>query len=194
MKPAPPDHVADPVGRRGVLSGPNALTMLRLLLVPVFVVLMLPPADDAQRWWAAGVFVFASLTDVVDGEWARRTGQVTTFGKVVDPIADKALVGAALILLTVLGELPWWVAAVIIGREVAVTLLRFWVIRHGVIPASRGGKAKTIVQMIAITMYVVPLAIPVIAGLTMAVAVILTIVTGIDYVVRALRLRRAARA
>ena len=192
MKPAPPDHFADPVGRRGLLTGPNALTCLRLLLVPVFVVLLLPPADSADRWWAAAVFIVASLTDVVDGEWARRTGQVTTFGKVADPIADKALTGAALILLSALGDLPWWITIVVIGRELGVTLLRFWVIRHGVIPASHGGKAKTIAQMIAISLYVVPVSLPVIAPLAMAIAVILTVATGVDYVVRAIRLRRAA--
>lgn len=192
MKPAPPDHFADPVGRRGLLTGPNALTCLRLLLVPVFVVLLLPPADSADRWWAAAVFIVASLTDVVDGEWARRTGQVTTFGKVADPIADKALTGAALILLSALGDLPWWITVVVIGRELGVTLLRFWVIRHGVIPASRGGKAKTIAQMIAISLYVVPVSLPVVGPLAMAIAVILTVATGVDYVVRAIRLRRAA--
>jgi len=194
VKPPPPDHVADPIGRRGVLTGPNALTVLRLLLVPVFIGLMLPPAGSVDRWWAAAVFVIASLTDVVDGVWARRTNQVTTFGKVADPIADKALTGAALVLLSVLGDLTWWITAVIIVRELGVTALRFWVIRHGVIPASRGGKAKTIAQMIAITLYVVPVQVPFIAPLAMAVAVVLTVATGLDYVVRAVALRRAGRA
>lgn len=194
MKPPPPDHVADPVTRRGVLTGPNALTVVRLLLVPVFIVHMLPPTDPIDRWWAAAVFVVASLTDVVDGVWARRTNQVTTFGKVVDPIADKALTGSALILLSVLGDLAWWITAVIIVRELGVTVLRFWVIRHGVIPASRGGKAKTIAQMIAITLYVVPIQIPVVAPVAMAIAVGLTLATGIDYVARAMALRRRGRA
>lgn len=194
MKPPPPDHVADPVTRRGVLTGPNALTVVRLLLVPVFIVHMLPPTDPIDRWWAAAVFVVASLTDVVDGVWARRTNQVTTFGKVVDPIADKALTGSALILLSVLGDLAWWITAVIIVRELGVTVLRFWVIRHGVIPASRGGKAKTIAQMIAITLYVVPIQIPVVAPVAMAIAVGLTLATGVDYVARAMALRRRGRA
>lgn len=194
MKPPPPDHVADPVTRRGVLTGPNALTVVRLLLVPVFIVHMLPPTDPIDRWWAAAVFVVASLTDVVDGVWARRTNQVTTFGKVVDPIADKALTGSALVLLSVLGDLAWWITAVIIVRELGVTVLRFWVIRHGVIPASRGGKAKTIAQMIAITLYVVPIQIPVVAPVAMAIAVGLTLATGVDYVARAMALRRRGRA
>ncbi len=173
---------------------PNVLTALRLVAVPVLVWLLVMP--DA-RWWAALVFVAASATDLADGVIARRTGQVTVVGKVADPIADKALTGAALIGLSALGQLAWWITVVILVREVGVTLLRMWVIRHGVIPASRGGKLKTVAQMTAITMYLVPISATawVIASeLVMAVAVVLTVVTGVDYVVRALRLRRTAHA
>jgi CDP-diacylglycerol---glycerol-3-phosphate 3-phosphatidyltransferase len=140
------------------------------------------------------VFLFASITDFVDGDLARRRGQVTTFGKVADPIADKALTGAALIGLSVLGELPWWVTVVIVVREVGVTVLRFWVIEHGVIPASRGGKLKTLLQIVAILMYLWPLpdGADWIAESLMVVAVVVTVVTGVDYAVRAARLRRAA--
>ena len=145
--------------------------------------------------WSAAVFVAASLTDLVDGELARRQGQVTTFGKVADPIADKALTGTALVGLSYLGELPWWVTIVILVREIGVTLLRFWVIRRGVIPASRGGKAKTVAQMVAIFMYLLPLTGWLVTAreVVMGVAVLLTIGTGIDYVARAMRLRRAGR-
>jgi CDP-diacylglycerol--glycerol-3-phosphate 3-phosphatidyltransferase len=143
------------------------------------------------------VFALAIITDRYDGMIARRTGQVTEFGKLADPIADKALTGTALIGLSALGLLPWWVTWVILVREVGVTLLRFWVIRHGVIAASRGGKAKTVAQALAIGLYILPL-----TGLlatarwwVMALALVLTLVTGLDYVVRALRLRRtSARA
>ena len=125
---------------------PNALTVLRVLAVPVLAVLL--AVDDGTsgpaRIAAAVVFLAASVTDFVDGAIARRYGWVTTFGKVADPIADKALIGVALIGLSLLGELAWWITAVIVVREVGVTVLRFWVIRHGVIPASRGGKAKTV--------------------------------------------------
>jgi len=186
------------------INVPNALTMLRLGLVPVFVYLLVlsdsANEDDGSgstqlRYAAAAVFAFASLTDFIDGDYARRRGQITPFGQVADPIADKALIGAALIGLSWLGELPWWVTVVVLVREIGVTLLRFWVIRFGIIPASRGGKAKTALQLTAVLFYLLPLtgdAIDLFRVVLMAAAVIVTIVTGIDYVVRALRLRRDA--
>jgi CDP-diacylglycerol--glycerol-3-phosphate 3-phosphatidyltransferase len=173
--------------------------MLRLLLVPVFVWLVVvsgsdSPGAEAARWWSALVFAVASLTDFVDGDLARRRNQVTTFGKVADPIADKALTGAALIGLSWLGELSWAVTVVVLVREVGVTLLRFWVIKHGVIPASRGGKLKTMLLIVAILLYLVPIPALVrpVAVAVMFAAVVVTVVTGVDYVVRALRLRREA--
>lgn len=198
MKPPPLDHVADPVQSPSVLNLPNALTMLRLLLVPVFAWLLLREGgeDATSRVWAAVVFVVAGATDFVDGELARRMNLVTSFGKIVDPIADKALTGSALIGLSYLGDLPWWVTVVILVREIGVTLLRFAVIKHGVIAASRGGKAKTLAQMLAILLYLLPLAgwlVTVRTGV-MAVALVLTVVTGVDYVLRATRLRRESRA
>lgn len=194
MKPPIPDHAGDPVTYSRFWTGPNMLTVLRLLLVPVFAVLLLADGGVSTRVWAAIVFLVAAGTDVVDGEWARRSGRVTTFGKVADPIADKALTGVALVLLSYLGELPWWVTLVILIREFGVTALRFWVIRHGVIPASRGGKAKTLAQNFAILLFVLPIDIVWLRIAAMAVAVILTVVTGLDYVVRALRLRSVGRS
>jgi len=198
MRPAVPDHAGDPVQAPSRLNLPNALTVLRLLLVPVFAWLLLRDGGDdpASRIWSAVVFMVASFTDLVDGEIARRQNTVTTFGKVADPIADKALTGTALIGLSYLGDLPWWVTIVILVREVGVTLLRFWVIRIGVIPASRGGKAKTVAQMVAILMYLLPLTgwLVTASEVVMGIAVLLTIGTGIDYVARALRLRAAATA
>ena len=193
MKPPIPDHAGDPVTYSRFWTGPNMLTVLRLLLVPVFAVLLLADGGVSTRVWAAIVFLVAAGTDVVDGEWARRSGRVTTFGKVADPIADKALTGVALVLLSYLGELPWWVTLVILIREFGVTALRFWVIRHGVIPASRGGKVKTLAQNFAILLFVLPIDLAWLRIAAMAVAVILTVVTGLDYVVRALRLRSAGR-
>lgn len=195
MRPTVPDRAADPVSDAPLVNLPNALTILRVLCVPLLAVLLavddgqLGPARDA----AAIVFVLASITDLMDGAIARRYGLVTTFGKVADPIADKALTGVALIGLSILGDLTWWVTAVILVREIGVTLLRFWVIDHGVIPASRGGKLKTLAQTTAITMYLVDVPWPwwaTASAWVMAVAVVLTIVTGLDYVVRAVRLRR----
>ena len=193
----PPDHAGDPVGTSSWRTLPNLLTLVRRLFVPVlgYLVLAQDGHDAALRWWATAVFLVAALTDLVDGELARRSGTVTTVGKIADPIADKAITGVALIGLSYLGDLPWWVTVVILAREIAVTALRFWVIRHGVIPASRGGKAKTVAQIVAIALYLAPLPVgfdPV-RIIAMGVAVVLTVVTGIDYAVQALRLRRAGR-
>jgi CDP-diacylglycerol--glycerol-3-phosphate 3-phosphatidyltransferase len=153
----------------------NVLTVARLCLVPVFVVLLLA-GGDAARIAACVTFGVASATDFLDGEIARRRGLITDFGKIADPIADKALTGSALIVLSSLGELPWWVTGVILFREVGVTALRFWVISHGVIAASRGGKAKTLLQVVAIALYILPGPFQ---------------IAGADYVARAARLRRA---
>jgi CDP-diacylglycerol--glycerol-3-phosphate 3-phosphatidyltransferase len=185
-----PDHAGDPVGTSRWATLPNLLTFIRLLLVPVLAVLLLAEdgADPALRWAATAVFVIAALTDLADGEIARRSGTIA------DPVADKALTGVALIGLSLLALLPWWVTIIILGREIAVTALRFVVIRHGVIPASRGGKAKTVAQVIAISLYLAPLdawADP-IRVVAMGRALVLTVVTGIDYAGRAWRLSRAA--
>lgn len=193
----PPDHAGDPVGVSGWRTLPNLLTLVRLLLVPVLAALLFAQdgTDPALRWWATAVFVVAAITDLLDGEIARRSGTVSTVGKVADPIADKAIIAVALIGLSALGDLVWWVTIVILVRELAVTALRFWVIRHGVIPASRGGKAKTVAQIIAIALYLAPLpdAIEPLRIIAMAIAVVLTVVTGIDYAVRAWRLRQRGK-
>ena len=174
----------------------NALTILRFVLVPVFLVLLLhnDGLDDGWRVAAWGAFAVASITDRVDGQIARRRGLVTDFGKIADPIADKALIGAALVGLSTLDLLAWWITVVVLVREVGVTLLRFWVIRHGVMPASRGGKLKTLVQAVAIGLLVLPLGGWLHDGalVVMYVAVVVTMVTGADYVHRALRLRRTS--
>ena len=178
------------------LNVANALTVLRLLLVPVFAALLLARDGDStgHRVGACLVFALASWTDRMDGQLARRWGLVTSFGKLADPIADKALTGAALVGLSLLGELPWWVTVLVLTREIGVTALRLVVIRHGVIPASRGGKLKTLLQGLAIGLYVLPLQGPLAttrAGV-MALAVVVTVVTGLDYVARAARLRRTS--
>jgi CDP-diacylglycerol---glycerol-3-phosphate 3-phosphatidyltransferase len=170
----------------------NILTVSRLVLVPVFL-LTLFAADESTGWrlTAALVFAVASVTDNIDGRLARKYGLVTDFGKVIDPIADKALTGAALFGLSILGELPWWITITIAVRELGITLLRFWVIRYGVIAASYGGKAKTLAQIVAIGMFLLPLPgwFDPVEWTAMGIALVLTIVTGVDYVVRAIRLR-----
>ncbi len=193
-----PADVPQPVPQPVPLVNPaNLLTLARLALVPVFLLALLVADGTDPRWrsTAALVFAVASLTDRLDGDLARRRGQVTDFGKIADPIADKALIGAALVGLSVLGELPWWITVLIAAREVGVTGLRFWVLRHGVIPASRGGKVKTFAQAVAIGLFVLPLppAAQPVCWVAMGIALVLTVVTGVDYVVRALRLRVTAR-
>jgi CDP-diacylglycerol--glycerol-3-phosphate 3-phosphatidyltransferase len=177
----------------GLVNVANVLTIVRILLVPVFVACLVA-GGTGWRLTALAVFVIASVTDLVDGKLARSRGLVTDFGKIADPIADKALTGAALISLSALGELPGWVTALILAREVGVTLLRFAVIRRGVIAASPGGKLKTLLQVAAICLYVLPASLsppPVVKEVVMAAAVVVTLVTGADYVVRAVRLYRS---
>jgi CDP-diacylglycerol---glycerol-3-phosphate 3-phosphatidyltransferase len=173
----------------GVVNIANALTALRLGLVPVFVALLLN-GGPGWRIAAFAVFIAASVTDLLDGKIARQRGLITDFGKIADPIADKALTGAALVTLSVQGALAWWVTCVILIREVVVTGLRFWVIHRGVIAASRGGKVKTLLQVIAIALYVLPGPPEIVRETVMAAAVAVTLVTGADYAVRAVRLRR----
>lgn len=197
LEPVGDDPIADPPSAVSAWNLANALTVFRLLLVPVFLVALFWRSGHVTSWritaWA--VFALASVTDRFDGEVARKRNLITEFGKLADPIADKALVGAALIGLSLLGDLPWWVTVVILVREVGVTVLRFWVIRHGVIAASRGGKLKTLLQGVAIGLFVLPEWgwLRGIAWVVMVAAIIVALATGLDYVGRALRLRRTTR-
>ncbi len=175
----------------------NALTVARLLLVPLFGWLLLRHggADPASRLGAGATFAVAMVTDRVDGEVARRRQQVTDVGKIADPIADKALTGTAFVGLSLLGELPWWVTAVVLTRELGVTGVRLVVLHHAVLPAGRGGKAKVVLQAVALGLYLLPVPadLVLLPQVAMAVAVGVTVVTGVDYVVQAVRLRRDAR-
>lgn len=188
--PGPSD--VDPlVPRAGVANVANVLTVLRIVLVPVFLFALFVGDGHETYWRVVAFIVFAAavITDRVDGAVARSYDMVTEFGKLADPIADKALIGAALVGLSLLGDLPWWVTAVILVREIGVTILRFAVIRGGVIPASRGGKLKTMVQSVAIGLFVLPLDGHWLtaAWVLMWAAIVLTVVTGADYVVSAVR-------
>ena len=187
---------------------PNALTTLRIAMVPFFGWALLADGGESVLWRcvAYGLFVLAAVTDKIDGDIARSRNLVTNFGKVADPIADKALTGMAFVGLSLIGELWWWVTAVVLVRELGITLLRFWVIRHGVIAASSGGKLKTLLQTIALGVLILPLRL--LDGpwatvglvlwwggvLCMAAAVAVTVVTGADYVLKALAVRREGRA
>lgn len=174
--------------------------MFRIALVPVFIWFMAADASEQGllRWLAVLAFAVAMYTDQLDGQIARSRNLVTDFGKIADPIADKLLTGSALVLLSVLGELPWWITIVILVREWGITALRFVVIRYGVMPASPGGKLKTVLQTLALGLYILPLrdlapAVPAVAFAVMLAAVAVTVATGVDYVVKALRLRAASR-
>lgn len=187
---------------------PNALTVLRILLVPVFLILLLVDGgqDVSMRWWALAVFLLAMATDKIDGDLARKYNLITNFGKVADPIADKSLMAAALIGLAAITELPWWVPAIILVRELGITVLRFFMIRIAVMPASRGGKIKTVLQTVAIGLFLlvtplaqfipggVTLALMILAWVVMTAAIVVTIVTGVDYCVQAVKLAKGADA
>jgi CDP-diacylglycerol--glycerol-3-phosphate 3-phosphatidyltransferase len=187
-------------GRARIANLANILTGLRLLLVPIFLCALF--AGDGHelvgRIAAFVIFAIACVTDRFDGLLARNYGMATEFGALVDPIADKALIGSALIGLSMLGDLPWWITAVILTREVGVTLLRLALIRRGVIPASWGGKLKTVVQAVAIGLFLLPWAgtpgpFLIAASVVMGIAIVLTVVTGVDYVAGAVRAARTVR-
>lgn len=177
----------------------NIITVARILLAPVFVWLL--AADNGEhgvlRWVAAGLFILAIATDGVDGSVARRRNLVTNVGIILDPIADKVLTGAALVMLSILGELWWWVTIVILVRELGITAFRFAVLRDRVIPASRGGKLKTVAQSVAISLFLVPLWTLLgdwvlwVNWSVMAIALVLTVVTGLDYLWQAWRGNRS---
>ena len=174
----------------------NILTSVRLVLVPVFGLLLIKvPNSPSMAYGAAAVFGLAAATDFVDGFIARRYNLVTNFGKIADPIADKALIGTGLVLLSAQDVIPTWITALILFRELAITLIRLRVLKYGVIPASRGGKAKTLSQTVAVLLFVLPLPSgwEQVANLFLWLALLLTVGTGIDYVARAFTLVRAKR-
>jgi CDP-diacylglycerol---glycerol-3-phosphate 3-phosphatidyltransferase len=183
-------HIDPLVPRARVANIANVLTGVRLVLVPVFLFALLVDGGHETAWRVTAfvIFTVAVITDRFDGALARSYGMVTEFGTLADPIADKALIGSALIGLSMLGDLPRWVTVVILVREIGITVLRFAVLRHGVIPASRGGKLKTLVQAVAIGLFVLPLSGVWLSGawVVMWVAVVLTVVTGVDYVIAAI--------
>jgi CDP-diacylglycerol--glycerol-3-phosphate 3-phosphatidyltransferase len=187
---------------------PNALTTLRILMVPFFGWALLVDDGQSTLWrcvaWA--LFVAAMITDKVDGDIARSRNLVTNFGKIADPIADKALTGMAFVGLSIIGDLWWWVTVLVLVREWGITLLRLWVIRYGVMAAGSGGKLKTVLQTVALGLFILPIRLLQddwgvagdvlwgIAVLMMVAAVTLTVATGLDYVIKALAVRRNGRA
>ena len=187
----------------------NIVTVVRILLVPVFIWLLFLDnhQDGVWRYVAAALFILAIATDGVDGKLARGRNLVTNVGIILDPIADKLLIGGALVSLSILGELWWWVTIVILVRELGITVFRFVVIRKRVIPASKAGKLKTVFQAVAISLILVPLdtlfttSVPALATgilwfdwIVMGAAFVLTVYSGIEYLVQFDRLRKAPTA
>lgn len=180
---------------------PNALTLLRIAGVPVFGWLLLTHGGDSIefRVWAGVAFALLMITDKIDGDIARKRNLVTDFGKVADPIADKALTGMAFVGLSIIGALWWWITIVVLVREWGITLMRFVVLKYGVMPASRGGKLKTMLQALALGGYILPFemwdnwvaeGLRWATHLMMAAAVIVTVVTAVDYIRAAVTMRR----
>ena len=178
---------------------PNAITIVRILCAPVFLWMLLADggADGALRWWAAVLFIVAIATDGIDGAIARRNDIVTDLGKILDPIADKALTGCAFVGLSILGELWWWVTILVLVREIGITVYRFVVVSDHVLAAAWMGKLKTVAQAVALSLALLPLWTIVgdwilwVNGVFMAIAVILTVASGVDYVVSEVRAARA---
>lgn len=195
-------------GRPSNFNVANALTAVRIGLVPVLGWLLLSGggADNLHRWEAFVVFLLAIATDRIDGHLARKHNLVTDFGKLMDPIADKAVTGMAFLGLSLIGELWWWVTIVVLGREWLVTLLRLWVARYGVMAANKGGKLKTVLQATALSGFILPLrelpgALSPVGQVlwwgvvvVMAAAVLVTLGTGLDYARTAFGVRRKGRA
>ena len=194
-----------------VVNLPNALTVLRLILVPVFVVLGLQSKSWTALWAAFVVFAVAAITDRFDGELARSWGQITDFGRIADPIADKALTLCGFGLLSYQGFLPWWVTILIAVRELGITAMRAFFLRRGVVvSANQAGKLKTFMQIMALGVLLIPwgyfLAMDQMAnewwvvmmirfGWALAgVALALTLYSGIVYVIDGVRIMRATSA
>lgn len=179
---------------------PNILTIIRLVAVPVFALLLLwHPHDQGWRFITTAVFIAAIVTDSFDGWYARKYNQVSNWGKLWDAIADKALTGMAFLGLSIIGELPWWMTILILVREWGITAMRFAILKYGVMSANRGGKLKTIMQAVAIPLFLLWLPdlgtwFDVVKWTAVIIAFALTIITGLDYLLEARRLRAASLA
>ena len=170
---------------------PNSLTIFRIAALPICAYALFKGGGDDTDWRIIAFILFfiVGLSDILDGKIARDRNQITEFGKLLDPIADKAMLATATVGASMLGLLSWWVTGIFLIREVAVTILRFAVIKAGVIPASRGGKLKTFFQNFGVGFYILPLPdvlfLP--RDIFMGIAIYLTIATGVDYFRRVLK-------
>ena len=169
-----------------IVFTPNWLTVLRIALIPtgVWALFHSPSAMWQSIAWL--IYFILGMTDILDGHWARKSGRITPLGAFLDPVADKALIGSAMISLAILDRFPWWIVVVILVREIGITIFRLLVIKDGVIPASKGGKIKTLMQNFGVSFYMLPIpdALHILRDIFMGVAVALTIWTGIDYIIK----------
>jgi CDP-diacylglycerol--glycerol-3-phosphate 3-phosphatidyltransferase len=164
---------------------PNTLTVTRILLIPfgVYTLFYDGGGNATYQLISYAIFFTLGMTDIVDGRWARHSNKITPLGTFLDPVADKALIGAAMISLSILDRFPWWITILILTREIGITLFRLLVIKNGVIPASKGGKIKTLLQNFGVGFFILPLP----AWLDwfkygfISVAIILTITSAYDY-------------
>jgi len=177
----------------------NIITVVRILLAPLFVwwVLLDGGEHGIWRFGAAGLFIVAIATDGLDGALARKRNLVTNSGIILDPIADKILIGGALIALALVAELPWWVVIVILAREIGITLFRLVALSDRVIPASRGGKLKTVLQAVTLSSWLLPTWLLLgswvftLNWVLMGAVIVVTLATGLDYLVKGLRSPKA---
>jgi CDP-diacylglycerol---glycerol-3-phosphate 3-phosphatidyltransferase len=169
-----------------IVFTPNWLTVLRIALIPTGVWALFHSSSAMWQSIAWMIYFILGMTDILDGHWARKSGRITPLGAFLDPVADKALIGSAMISLAILDRFPWWIVIVILFREIGITIFRLLVIKDGVIPASKGGKIKTLMQNFGVSFYMLPLpdVLNVPRDVFMGVAVLLTIWTGIDYIVK----------
>ncbi|MFM8965411.1 MAG: CDP-diacylglycerol--glycerol-3-phosphate 3-phosphatidyltransferase [Actinomycetota bacterium] len=170
---------------------PNALTVFRILALP-FCAWALFQKDGQDPTWqliAWTMFFIVGMTDVLDGRIARKRNQISNFGIILDPIADKAFIATALIGLSILGKMPWWVTVLILAREIGVTILRFAVIKREVISANRGGKLKSLLQNFSVGFYILPLptSLYLPRDILLGIAIVLTIWTGAEYFRQAIK-------
>jgi CDP-diacylglycerol--glycerol-3-phosphate 3-phosphatidyltransferase len=178
----------------------NIITVVRILLAPLFVWLVLLDGGEHGLWRfiAAALFIAAIATDGLDGALARKRNLVTNSGIILDPIADKILIGGALIALALVAELPWWVVVVILAREIGITLFRLMVLSDRVIPASGGGKLKTVLQAVTLSSWLVPTWLLLgswvftLNWVLRGAVIVVTVATGLDYLVKGLRSPKAS--
>lgn len=168
------------------LITPNTLTLTRIALIPIGVYALFLDGGDNPDYqilaWC--IFFILGMTDIVDGKWARRSNRITPLGAFLDPVADKALIGAAMISLSIQDRFPWWITALILTREIGITIFRLLVIKDGVIPASKGGKIKTLMQNFGVGFFILPFPswLEWFRVAFISVAIILTVTTAYDYI------------